>query len=262
MSEPHASSLPPEPVRGEDADPAYRPGYEIAAERILEYVTANHLQAGDRLPTERQLSELIDTSRSVTREAVKILSAMGRLRVRKGAGIYVGRPGNLLTDEAFGLFMPADLQQVHMLFEFRETLECHTARMAAARATPQQLHELQSLSAELSAAARADDRETFNRADERYHRLLARAANNVFQERTISRIQELTWQVATIGLAGAGSNSLLDGAAEHAAITAAISAGDGDGAERAMAAHIEHTLEDYQDTIRRRLFSEPDAQGS
>lgn len=62
----------------------YRPGYEIVAERILEYIAEERLVAGDRLPTEIALAQTLNTSRAVVREAVKILSALGRVRAHKG----------------------------------------------------------------------------------------------------------------------------------------------------------------------------------
>ncbi|WP_331772663.1 GntR family transcriptional regulator [Embleya sp. NBC_00888] len=71
---------------------AYRPGYEVAAERILEYVVGAELQPGGRLPTEKDLADEVGTSRTVVREAVKILSGLGRLSVRKGRGIHVAEP--------------------------------------------------------------------------------------------------------------------------------------------------------------------------
>ncbi|MGW8881875.1 FadR/GntR family transcriptional regulator, partial [Streptomyces mirabilis] len=69
----------------------YRPGYEVAAERILEYLVLAGLGPGARLPTEQDLADRVGMSRTVVREAVKILSALGRLSVHKGRGIYVAQ---------------------------------------------------------------------------------------------------------------------------------------------------------------------------
>ena len=53
------------------AEGGYRPGYEIAAERILEYIVRARLEPGDRLPTEKDLAEAVGMSRTIVREAVK-----------------------------------------------------------------------------------------------------------------------------------------------------------------------------------------------
>src|SRR3954470_16139886 len=67
----------------------YRPGYELVAERLLQHIAEQNLCPGDRLPTEQGLAELLGTTRNQMREAVKVLAAIGRLNVRRGAGIFV-----------------------------------------------------------------------------------------------------------------------------------------------------------------------------
>jgi len=59
---------------------AYRPGYELVAEQILQLIVESQLRPGDRMPTENELAARLGTSRTVVREAVKILSAIGRVR--------------------------------------------------------------------------------------------------------------------------------------------------------------------------------------
>src|SRR5579884_2984119 len=57
----------------------YKPGYEVMAERILQFIAELRLRPGDRMPTEHELAARLGTSRTVIREAVKILSALGRV---------------------------------------------------------------------------------------------------------------------------------------------------------------------------------------
>ncbi|GAB2812304.1 hypothetical protein GCM10027200_10350 [Lentzea nigeriaca] len=71
---------------------------ELVAERILQHIAELELRPGDRMPTENELAGRMGTSRTVVREAVKILSALGRVRAHKGRGLYVaddeGMPGS------------------------------------------------------------------------------------------------------------------------------------------------------------------------
>src|SRR5712664_1726523 len=48
----------------------YRPGYELVAEQLLNYIAQENLLPGDRLPTEQGLAEILGATRNVTREAV------------------------------------------------------------------------------------------------------------------------------------------------------------------------------------------------
>src|ERR1051326_7686262 len=104
-----------------ETDDGYRPGYEVTAERILQFIAESGLRPGDRLPTELELASELSVSRSVTREAIKILSAIGRVRAHKGRGLYVADEPGLLSTAWATHFLPANLDHVFMLFEFRRT---------------------------------------------------------------------------------------------------------------------------------------------
>lgn len=241
--------------RQSSSEANYRPGYEIAAELILEYILREGLRPGDRLPTEKELAEAVQMSRTVVREAVKILSALKRLSVQKGRGIYVAEPEDAPWRESFAQFLPADLGQVDQMFEFRRHIESATARLAAQRAVPAQvkaLHEAARLSAE---AAERNDVEDFARSDEQFHQAVAAAAANMFMSATIESVQRLQRQVSVIGLAGVAGGSLVVAADQHLAIAQAIASGDEEQAVTLMTQHIDMTRQQFQEEIRHRLLS-------
>lgn len=64
---------------------------EVVAQLIQDRVMAADVAVGDRLPSEQQLTEELNVSRSVVREALRILETSGLVRVRKGrrGGIFV-----------------------------------------------------------------------------------------------------------------------------------------------------------------------------
>src|SRR5690242_17955491 len=112
---------------------SYRPGYEVVAERILQLIAELGLRPGDRMPTENELAARLGTSRTVVREAIKILSAIGRVRAQKGRGLYVADDEGMLGSSRWGgFFLPTDLDHVYMLFEFRRVQETAAGRLAAA----------------------------------------------------------------------------------------------------------------------------------
>jgi GntR family transcriptional regulator, transcriptional repressor for pyruvate dehydrogenase complex len=70
-------------------------------------------------------------------QAVKILSALGRVRAQKGRGLYVADDEGMLgTGRWESFFLPTDLDHISMPFEFRRAQEMETSRLAARRATP------------------------------------------------------------------------------------------------------------------------------
>lgn len=244
-----------DPAQPGNGSSGYRPGYEVAAERILELIADRHLDTGDRLGTEHELADALQVSRTVTREAVKILSALGRVSVRKGSGVHVADVPTPLAQQSWNLFLPADPEQVDMLFELRRVLEREAGRLAAARATPQQVRQIQDAAAHSEEAAKSDDFDAFRRADEDFHRSVAAASGNMFLESTVSVVTQLKRQVLTLGLRGNRSGSLLLAAKQHRTITDAISQGDPLAASDAMAEHIDVTVDQFRQEIQRWMLN-------
>ncbi|WP_017549328.1 FadR/GntR family transcriptional regulator [Salinicoccus carnicancri] len=63
---------------------------EIAAERMKQNIIENNLRPGDKFLSEKELIQQLEVSRTVVREALRSLSSIGIVEVRKGGGVYVG----------------------------------------------------------------------------------------------------------------------------------------------------------------------------
>src|ERR1700749_1684955 len=112
---------------------ASRPGYGGGAGPPL----------GSGLPPRAQMAAQQGPSRTVVREAIKILSALGRIKAQKGRGLYVADDDGMLGMRWEGFFLPTDLDHVYMLFEFRRVQEIEASRLAAIRARAGQLGGLE-----------------------------------------------------------------------------------------------------------------------
>src|ERR1700761_3099186 len=122
---------------GPAAADGYRPRYEVVAGQILQLIGELAMRPGDRLPTERDLAVRLGTSRTVVRDAVKILSASGRVSAQKGRGLYVAEGEAMIGAARWGgFFEPTNLDHIFMLFEFRRAQEMQASRLAARRASP------------------------------------------------------------------------------------------------------------------------------
>lgn len=232
----------------------YRPGYEVVAERILQYIAEQGLKPGDRLPTEQGLAEALSVSRNVTREAVKVLTAIGRLSVRKRAGIFVAAGGSALADEQLLHFQPTDIEHVAMLLDYRRLIETETARRAATMATPIQVRAIrQAAEASLTTGA-AHDVPAFAAADAQFHDAVAISAGNVFMQATVINLRGFAGQTDTLLFHGDVPGSLHDAGRQHVAVARAIADGDPDLAARTMAEHIDTTQRQFERKIRDRLL--------
>ena len=129
---------------GHGTSGVYRPRYELVAEEILQLIDELPLRPGDRMPTEKELAARLGTSRTVVRDAVKILSATGRVSAQKGRGLYVADNESMLGARQWGgFFVPTNLDHIFMLFEFRRVQETQASKLAAKRASPSELRVIE-----------------------------------------------------------------------------------------------------------------------
>jgi DNA-binding FadR family transcriptional regulator len=228
---------------GAGAGGAYRPGYEVVAEQILQFIAASQLQPGDRMPTENELAAQLGTSRTVVREAVKILSAIGRVRAQKGRGIYVADDAGMLGSSRWGgFFLPTDLNHVYMLFEFRRIQE--TAELRAIEVAAQTCRQ----------GYETGQKTMFDRGDDDFHVGIAVASHNAFLVEAVREARRLQRQSSAIALHGTVGGHAAEAIEEHQALYQAIRDGDEQAAAEAAAVHLDNTLEDYRREIQRRVF--------
>jgi DNA-binding FadR family transcriptional regulator len=234
----------------------YRPGYELVAEQLLAYIAEHDLRSGDRLPTEKGLAEILGATRNVTREAVKVLAAIGRLSVRKGAGIFVAAAEGQ-ADERLAHFQPTDMEHVLMLLEYRRLIEAETARRAATFATPIQVRAVREHAARSVTTACAADAHGFAEADAAFHDSVAFAAHNVFLQSGVTNARRFAAQSDVLLFQGDVPGSLEVAGAQHVAIANAIAAGDPETAAALMTEHVDTTRQQFERKIRDRVFSLP-----
>ena len=239
---------------GREIPGVYRPRYELVAEQILQLISELALQPGDRMPTEKDLASRLGTSRTVVREAVKILSATGRVSAQKGRGLYVADSESMLGARRWGgFFLPTNLDHIFMLFEFRRIQEIQASRLAAKRASPSELRVIEAAVQTCRHGYTSGNNAEFDQGDDAFHLGVAAASHNFFLVSAVREARMLQRQASVIGLRGVGGRA--DAAVdEHDAIYRAIRDGDPEAAAQATSVHLDSTLEDYRREIQRRVF--------
>ena len=190
-----------------------------AIEKIRAMITSGELRPGDRLPSEPELGAQLGLSRSSLREAVKALSLINVLDVRRGDGTYVTSldPGLLLDAMSFAVDFQHDRSVLHFL-EVRRILE--PAAMALS-ATAMSDDEIASLGALLDELPPESSVEEFVDNDLEFHRRIARGSGNPVLAALIDSVSSRTqrariWRGITQASA---THQTLD---EHRAIVAAL----------------------------------------
>ena len=147
-----------------------------AIEKIKEMIVSGTLGPGDKLPTEDQLAATLGLSRSSLREAVRALSLMRILDVKRGDGTYVTSlgPEILLDAVSFVIDFHRDESVLHFL-EVRRILEPQAVAIVARTATPEQIAQLRALLDQASPSLPTD---VYVQLDREFHRTLASFCGN------------------------------------------------------------------------------------
>jgi GntR family transcriptional regulator, transcriptional repressor for pyruvate dehydrogenase complex len=210
--------------------------YEAVVRQILALIGQGEIAPGSRLPAERDLAERLGVSRNVLREAFRVLEARGIVRSRAGGGRYV-RSGNISpTLPAEGIVLRLEQAVIADILESRELLEVQAARLAAQRASDDQLRAV--------TAAWRDSGSSWQ-DNIGFHVAVAAATGNFMLERLVHLQMELLREVHQRDhyRSPATAAELL---AEHRAIADALAAGDPDAAEAAVRRHLAHTRQAVQ----------------
>jgi GntR family transcriptional regulator, transcriptional repressor for pyruvate dehydrogenase complex len=147
------------------------------AEQIRALIIAAGLHEGDRLPAERQLAETLHSSRVTVSQALRTLSMMGLVEIRRGSGAYVTRNPATVVSSSIAAALEIDPDSAPELAQLRYWLE----RTAA--------FELQSVRDDDDLVAVADALERLRRsvegsastyitADALFHAAIVRGAHN------------------------------------------------------------------------------------
>jgi GntR family transcriptional repressor for pyruvate dehydrogenase complex len=150
--------------------------YEEVIEQIKQLIVEGKLQPGDKLLSERELSEKFAVSRASIREAFSALEMMGIIEIRPGEGSFVRQVSYEGVLESLSVLVQVDVDNVMKLLEVRKILEIEIAALAAKRTTDEDIEDmrkaLQRMVEEVSAGRIGDA------ADAEFHFAILNAAHN------------------------------------------------------------------------------------
>ena len=194
------------------------------ADRVRALIDEKNLEAGMKLPAERQLAMQLGVSRNSLREALAKLVSEGVLLSRRGGGTFIRWRHDTWSEQnivqPLKTLMADDPDYSFDILEARYAIEASTAWHAAMRATPGDKEKIQ-LCFE---ATLSEDPDIASQADVRFHLAIAEASHNIVLLQTMRGFFDVLQ-----------SSQLTE---QHQAVIDAIFAGDADGARKAMMAHL------------------------
>lgn len=203
-------------------------------QRFQEMIRNGVLTQGSRLPSERDLAAHFGVARSSLRQALKVLEIMGILTQRVGDGTYLAKDSSAVLAVPMEFLFLLDDTSVQELTELRLLMEPGLARLAAERATAEDITLLRQSVHDLEVSR--GDTAKLVAADLLFHRAIFsasknRAASSVYQtiHRAMAKMILVTSQMVEL------EHTL----SFHKPIMLAIEKRDGEQAARLMTEHLQ-----------------------
>jgi DNA-binding FadR family transcriptional regulator len=215
---------------------------ELVMDRIVEMIAAGELVPGMVLPTERELAQQLGVSIVALREATRVLKILGVLHSVPRRGTVVLPGVEYAQFEHLGILLGLSVQATAHVVEARSIVEGHAVRLAAMRATKEELAEMRRILKRQQNLI--TDVVRYPQEDEAFHRVTVVAAHNPILVTVIDAIRPqlriVRQQTALLPL------RLGKAMTYHTRLVDAIAAHDPDAAEAALLDHLEDVSTDVK----------------
>ncbi|KAA3616913.1 MAG: FadR family transcriptional regulator [Calditrichaeota bacterium] len=193
---------------------------------------------GQKLPTEMELCDMFDVSRTALREAIKMLSSRGLITVKKGSGIFVEDYSATNVTKPMQLFLELNLDKEYLkhIIEVRKLLEPQIVRLAAVKKNDRDIAEMEKILQDLNDCPK-DNFEKEGMLDRNFHLALAKAAGNPMVPMILEPIFQLMPKIKML-IYSKVENAKKAAELYHEKIFVCIKKGDADGAAQAMKEHL------------------------
>lgn len=216
--------------------------------QIKDLIRAGKLKCGDKLPSERDMSEQLHASRPSVREALRALETLGIIEARQGGGNYIKEQFEDSLLESLSITFLLHGSQIEEILTLRLLIEPQIAAMAAEKRSKEQVMALKEL---LLTLAETEDEIMSAALDKQLHYLIVQASGNKPVSYMMYAVSSLVEEYIT----NVRSNMFIDSEnkikiqRQHEAIIAAIEKQDDEGSSSAMREHLKYTNDYLTDKV-------------
>jgi DNA-binding FadR family transcriptional regulator len=170
---------------------------DLIVREFEERIVSGEFAPEERIPSESELCELLDVSRSVVRDAVRTLAARGLLEVRQGRGTIVTTPDDNAYSEALTLLLARSNLRMSDVLDARTVLETQLGLLAIDHADEANVAALEAHLCGLEDAVESKRWQAASDCHVGFHAELVRALHLPALDKLLEPLQQL------IGLSGA-----------------------------------------------------------
>jgi GntR family transcriptional repressor for pyruvate dehydrogenase complex len=215
------------------------------AKHIQRFVIDANLQPGDRLPSQSELAEKLDSGTRSVREAIKILEARGILETHHGKGVFL-KEGGLdffleMLNDSFSFNLYRDSKILSQLTSVRRMIQSSVVYDIAEHPNPETLKDLVGILHEMDECVPGQDIDRYNKLDAKFHfTLIERCGNDILITLYRNLSSLLIRSIEKTGyMVGSLDQSLVD----HRKIVEALIARDPERSRDTMYRHLTRTQE-------------------
>ncbi len=219
--------------------------------QLIELITEGRLLPGEKLPSERRLTELFSVGRSSLREALNTLETLGFIEIKKRKGNYVKNVDAAVSLSPLKKIMQVDQKRIVELYEVRRSIEQSSAREAAEMRTEE---DLEAIYQALQQFKQPSGKNPFSWENEiAFHLAIARASHNFLRLHTLKSIFDFAREFLEPVLHGfiCSEDRLTTVLEQHIAIYEAIKVQDAELARCLMREHLFGTNKRLSDFFNR-----------
>jgi len=158
--------------------------FQDVVDQIEEAILSGRLEPDTRLPAERELKEMFNTSRGTLREALRVLEQKGLIQIKLGVagGAYVKQIDAEPVMQSLALLIRSGKVSPDHLAEFRIKIEGAIVELAALRAVPEDIETMENFYEQARLHYENGDWENFLKTDEAMHAYIGKMSGNpIFQ---------------------------------------------------------------------------------
>lgn len=156
--------------------------FQDIVDQIQEAILSGSIKSGEKLPSERELKEMFQTSRGTLREALRVLEQKGLIQIKLGVGggAMIKTANTEQIGESLDILIRSQKVSLSHLCEFREGVEGDVVALAAERATNADIKRLKELlkQAKKYAEKGGSHRDPFLEVDKKIHLALSQISRN------------------------------------------------------------------------------------
>jgi DNA-binding FadR family transcriptional regulator len=220
---------------------------EIILDQIKQFMVEGQLKPGDKLPTEMELVDRFQVSRTSVREALSALNLTGILEIRQGEGIFVRRPPENAIIQPLSYILLMEKDRLQNVLEVRKALEVEAAQLAAIRRNEDDIFLMRKLMNDMKRDL--PEAKNSDKIDLAFHLAIAQASKNQLMARLMNTFQDIIGQAFHFTRAlwmssvSGSTQRLYD---EHKKISVAIIEGNSERARILMHDHLNRVEEELR----------------